>query len=646
MERGTRTIRRARLWATIMSALTMAVMFVVVAPPAHAALNVTITDAPYNAVGNGTTNNRVAIQSAIDDVYASGGGVVTVPSGTFKTGNIVVRAGVTLNLSTPTSVLLQSQTSADYSYTPVLGHNTTTGIKWDHSMYANQPLVFAANAANVTITGSGRIDMTDASSDATTIHVNPIGFYQVTDFEISDITIRYSNAYFIALFTTARGLVTGVTLSDPGDGNTDGISMMNSQNIRITGNTLSTGDDGIYVWSSYDDPRGGAGRWWSSAVPKPSTSIEIDDNVVTVSCCKAIALIPWGAGAPDPSQVEISAIDIHDNVLTAGQSVGCWCDDPYHGAVPFDNLEQSDHAPMKDIVFRGNTYNSPISFGAPVITDVSTDFGKMSPGQFLNAGFEVGTGPVYWSTEGTGSQVGSSSLSVGQVGARYGYIQNYHLGYTALYEGLGLSASRAYTFSARVQTSGAPARMFVYNTCTGTTIATLSVSNTSWATQSLSFTTTGSCSNYHLGIDRGSTTASGAWARIDSATLTSTTIDNGDAAVAYSGTTQTYANAADIGGSHTVLKSSGATAVVTFTGTRARVLGLTSDNFGYVDVYVDGVFAASVDTYSASTLFQRTIFDTGTLPSGSHIVTLVASWTKNPAATGYYTALDAVEITP
>jgi len=42
-----------------------------------------VTQSPYNAVGDGATDDRAAIQSAIDDAETNGGGVVYFPQGTY-----------------------------------------------------------------------------------------------------------------------------------------------------------------------------------------------------------------------------------------------------------------------------------------------------------------------------------------------------------------------------------------------------------------------------------------------------------------------------------------------------------------------------------------------------------------------------------
>lgn len=55
-----------------------------------------ITD--YGAVADGTTNNRAAIQAAVDACTVAGGGRVIVPIGQFLSGTIVLKSNVTLYL--------------------------------------------------------------------------------------------------------------------------------------------------------------------------------------------------------------------------------------------------------------------------------------------------------------------------------------------------------------------------------------------------------------------------------------------------------------------------------------------------------------------------------------------------------------------
>jgi polygalacturonase len=74
-------------------------------------------------------------------------------------------------------------------------------------------------------------------------------------------------------------------------GGTDGINLNGCRNIRVTGCDLNTGDDGVYIASTYKDPR--EGLWYNCDNPLPIENIEIDNNHCEVAWdeTKAFAFI-------------------------------------------------------------------------------------------------------------------------------------------------------------------------------------------------------------------------------------------------------------------------------------------------------------------------------------------------------------------
>lgn len=70
-----------------------------------------ITD--YGAVADGTTNNRAAIQAAVDACTVAGGGRVIVPIGQFLSGTIVLKSNVTLYLERGGAELISSLRKED-----------------------------------------------------------------------------------------------------------------------------------------------------------------------------------------------------------------------------------------------------------------------------------------------------------------------------------------------------------------------------------------------------------------------------------------------------------------------------------------------------------------------------------------------------
>jgi polygalacturonase len=108
----------------------------------------TFNVARFGAKGDATTMNTAAIQRAID-AAAKGGGTVVFPAGTFLTGSIFVKSGVTLKIDKGVT-LLGSQNIADY---PVM-KTRIAGIEthWPAA------LVNVYEQKNAAVTGEGTID--------------------------------------------------------------------------------------------------------------------------------------------------------------------------------------------------------------------------------------------------------------------------------------------------------------------------------------------------------------------------------------------------------------------------------------------------------------------------------------------------------
>lgn len=627
---------------------------------------VNVLNAPYNAAGDGSANDRPAIQQAIDDVAGLGGGTVVLPADhTFVSGNLTLGNNVTLEID---GTLKQSQDAADYTYTPLLGR-TAQGCPtcaFYNTWFFNYPLIYAGEKHDIAVTGSGTILSTEApGGQSSSIIVVAIGLYNVTRFVVQDIHILDSNAYNVTAWDSTFGLVKDVVINAV-QANTDGINVKNSQHVRITGNTIDNRDDGIIIGSGYNDPR--AGTWWQSNAPRGgSQDIEIDHNVDRLHPInpnpvgKAIAFIPWGTTAPDARSTELKDIYIHDNYLQAPMSVGCWCDNPYNQV-----KSNTDHSAIKHVRIVNNQYinydgTSPshldwIQYAR--ITDLVDDFGKPSYPTFLNPGFEQ-TGTAYWSTEGDAGAAQKTDPSTGPHSAAarraaagfadgdwYGYIEG-AADDAAIYEGLGLDDAIRYHLEARLLNSDLSVKMFVLNTCTGQTVAQRTVSSGSPQTTTLDFTAQGTCGDYHVGFTLAGQGGDG-WALVDDADLAiaDSVIDDTQPAFTYSSGWSTVGLPNTIEDRYHLATAAGATATISFTGSRAFLYGLRRWNDGQADVYIDGNYQGRIDTYNLAFVDHQVLFDTGSIAEGPHTLQIVATGTHNSDSTGNQIQLDALVVKP
>jgi hypothetical protein len=659
-------------------------------PPGSAALPgsasrvVVVTDARYGAVGDGVTNDRLAMQAAIDHVAARGGGTVVLPAGkTFLSGSLQLASRVTLRVD---GTLLQSQAEGDYATATTRGHLYPGNIAYrlgDLAMLHNMPMVYAGNARNVAVTGSGTIQLTRAQGatplerENATIHAAAIGFYRVDGFQIRDVSLLGASSFSLSLYTTSNGLVAGTrivaTLEDshPGGANTDGISIQNSQHIRVTDNVVRAGDDGIYVWASYQDERGGETGWWSSDEPRPSYDIEIDHNDIVAArnngalCCSAVSLIAWGGGgsptggnAPDQRQVQISDIRVHDNYMEAGYPFRCWCGSP------------NSQSPLTRVTLERNEYVWGFTPGNNLrgqITDFTTDADEwyefMSARVVKNGNFEA-TADAWWTTSGTAGATRADDQGfhpwamrdrLAEAEGWVGYLWSLPTQRASISQAIlpiapqdlppiGVESVR-HEISADVVTSGTPARLVVRSRCDGSVIDEQQVDAKQWTRVSLELTTTSrQCGGVRVAFE--SVSGRPGWALIDDITHTSSYegnwIDSTDPRVQVSGRWATYAGATDVGGNHLVGLATGANLTVPFSGPRAQVLATRDVNLGMADVYIDGVRHGTIDFYARTRADGVIVYDTGDIGAGDHVFELRTTGTKNPASTNVYSVFDAL----
>jgi len=219
----------------------------------------------YGAVGDGKTDNTAAFTKAIAACNAAGGGHVVVTSGIFLTGAILLKSNVDLHLQSGAVVLF----SADESEYPI-EPTRYQGI----DLMNFSPLIYAPNANNIAITGSGTFNgaltaiwnwdspgawqslqkMENAGAPIgrrvfgsdrplRTVFLEP---YNSTNVLIQGITI--SNSYFwqIHPLLCSNVIVDHVTTKSTA-GNSDGCDPESSKNVVIENCNFSAGDDDIAI---------------------------------------------------------------------------------------------------------------------------------------------------------------------------------------------------------------------------------------------------------------------------------------------------------------------------------------------------------------------------------------------------------------
>jgi hypothetical protein len=226
----------------------------------------------YGAVADGKVLNTRAIQKAIDESFAAGGGTVYVPAGIFVTGTLNLKSNINLYLERG-AVLKGSADIADYTPFERPGFGAT-----------NYGMLFTLKAENVSISGFGTLDGSEEAffnwTKAKKIEwggvqytrqkdnfrhvtsgigdgpVEPfprrphqmIIFSQCKNVTVENVVISKSPFWTLHMAdcdgVTIKGVKIWNSLETP---NCDGIDITSCSNVNVSDCDIRAGDDGIAI---------------------------------------------------------------------------------------------------------------------------------------------------------------------------------------------------------------------------------------------------------------------------------------------------------------------------------------------------------------------------------------------------------------
>ena len=217
----------------------------------------------YGAAGDGVTFDTEAVQRAIDDCSAAGGGRVTLARGVFLVKPLMLKSGVELHLAAAAR-LLGSPDWRDYPNRGTLRHLESSKLPRGR----DSALITADEARNIAITGRGVIDANgtsfvrrrDPAAAKGRWEFERIGgfdqspprvalFAGCEDVLVRDVTMTNQPAgwsYWVhdcdrVVFDRVK------ILADVRFPNNDGIHVNSSRDVSISNCKIETGDDSIVV---------------------------------------------------------------------------------------------------------------------------------------------------------------------------------------------------------------------------------------------------------------------------------------------------------------------------------------------------------------------------------------------------------------
>jgi polygalacturonase len=235
----------------------------------------------FGGQGDGRTDNSAAFAAALAALKNSGGGVLSVGEGVWRTGPLELFSGATLYLAEDAVISFIAEPRL---YRPV-------STRWEGvGCFAMHPCIYARDGEHLRITGKGRIDgngqqwwdllqekhrrgqtVPEDTEELALARLNPgfekqsdggggrrlqflrpplIQFYQCTDVCLETLTLINSPFWTVHPVFCRDVKIRGLTIINPRDTpNTDGIDIDSCEDVLIENCSVAAGDDGIVLKS-------------------------------------------------------------------------------------------------------------------------------------------------------------------------------------------------------------------------------------------------------------------------------------------------------------------------------------------------------------------------------------------------------------
>ncbi len=280
VSRGTSPTGRAvfrRSWPVVLAAIGLLLYgqggASASAQPAHPAATPVFNVKSFGATGNGSTNDTPAINKAIAAANKAGGGIVEVPSGTFKAGgSIHMMSNVTIQLDSGSTLA-----GAGSGYDAPEANPNDKFQDFGHSHF-HDAMIWGDKLTNIGFTGSGTID-----GGGHFITGNPksgqadklISLTRCDGLTLNGITLKRGGHF--AILTNDCGNITSDHLTIATASDRDGWNVINAQHVHITNITDASNDDALVFKSD-----------WALGQTLNNGDVTVTGAHLSAQCCNAL----------------------------------------------------------------------------------------------------------------------------------------------------------------------------------------------------------------------------------------------------------------------------------------------------------------------------------------------------------------------